>query len=148
MLDIKVPKLTIKNEKKIHHAKINWRKGIIRGTMDAGESVVRRTQTLLNTGIRTGRKYPQLPNRSSAPGEMPRTQSGRLARLMQSKTGSTDKFSVLNTAPYANALSRGVPERNLRPRKSRREPWLKYVIDQGDRNTRNYLHQGVYREII
>jgi len=148
MLDIRATKDTLKNDKKLRHGKIHWRKGIITGTMLAGESVVKRAQNLLNTGVRTGRKYRQLPNRSSAPGEMPRTQSGRLASLMKSRTGSPNTFSVLNTAPYAKVLATGDFERNLKPRKSRENPWLKFVIDQGERNTDNYLRQGVLKEIV
>lgn len=147
MLNIETTQTTHSIEKGILHSRMNWERGIKRGSANAGQSVVRRARVLLNTGTRTGRKYPNLPNRSSAPGEMPRTQSGRLAQLMSSTSGNIDSFKVMNTAPYAKILSEGSFERNLSPRKSRQDPWLEFVIGQEEGNTENYLHDGVLKEI-
>lgn len=147
MLNIEAVGKTAKIEKHLLYSEVDWERGIRKGSDNAGRSVVKRARTLLNTGVRTGRKYKNLPNRSSAPGEMPRTQSGRLAKLMYSKTGGTDNFRVGNSAAWARRLSEGDPERNLKPRKSRQDPWLEFVIRQEEGITENYLRQGVLKEI-
>lgn len=146
MLSIETPNTTKMFERNLLHSKMNWEKGIKNGADNAGESVVRRARTLLDTGIRTGRKYSRLPHRSSAPGEMPRSQSGRLSRLMFSKTGGIDNFRVGNTAAYARFLSDGT--KHMKPRKSKTNPWLEFVIQLEERNTEKYLHNGVLREIM
>lgn len=145
MLNISASPRTLEIEKKILHSKMNWERGIKEGAMNAGRSVVKRAQTLLRTGIRTGRKYRGLPNVSSAPGEMPRSQSGRLANSMFSETGNPFTFKVGATAPWALFLARGT--KTMRPRISRKEDWLMFVINQERNITRNYLFEGVRRRI-
>ena len=77
MLDIFAPRSTdIKVSKLMKHPSL-FKRGIQEGAMLAGRSIQRRATTMLGTGTRTGRKYSGLPNRSSAPGEYPRSQSGR-----------------------------------------------------------------------
>lgn len=147
MLDICPTKTTLKVETNIRRSKLDWERGIKRGAMLAGESVVKRAGTLLNTGIRTGRKYKQFPNTSSAPGEMPRSQSGRLAESLYSRSGNSQEFRVGATVPWAQILSDGDPDKNLLPRKSPQEPWLLFVVDQEEGITRKYLLNGVLKEI-
>lgn len=148
MLNISPTKRTLKVETKLRHSRINWEKGIKRGAMNAGESVIKRADTLLSTGIRTGRKYKSLPNTSSAPGEMPRSQSGRMARSLYVRSGNSKEFRIGATVPWAKKLSEGDFETNLKPRKSKEEPWLLFVVDQEVNITRKYLERGVVEEII
>lgn len=151
MLNIVVPKKTRRAEQKLRHSKINWKKGILKGSKNAGNSVVRRADRLLTTGVRSGRKHPGLPNTSSAPGEFPRSQSGRLAQSLYSKAGSRFQFRIGATAPWATFLAKGTgnPDGSERmsPRKSKAEPWLEFVIEQEENITENYLHDGVAKEI-
>ncbi len=74
------------------------------------------------TGTRSGRQYPGLPNRSSAPGEPPATQSGRL------KTSRTIRFrglrgEIVYDAGYAGYLETGTSK--MAPR-----PFVKPVLDE------------------
>lgn len=147
MLSISPSSMALKIEKKIRYAETYWRRGIKRGAMLAGESVIKRADTLLNTGIRTGRKYKQLPNISSAPGEMPRSQSGRLAKSLYVRSGNSSEFRIGATVPWAKKLSNGDPDNNLLPRKSPEQPWLLFVVDQEEGITRKYLLNGVLKGI-
>lgn len=45
-----------------------------------GSDVKKRLVNIVKSSRGTGRKYPQLPNRSSAPGEYPVSQSGKLVK--------------------------------------------------------------------
>ena len=66
------------------------------------------------TGPHSGRKYPNLPNRSSAPGEFPATQSGRLMASTGQETGP-DRVEVGATVKHARFLRAGT--RKMAPRK-------------------------------
>lgn len=145
MLEIVIPSLTRKNEKKILHSRMNFEKGIHDGSMNAGQAIVIRAETLLNTGLRTGRKYRGLPNRSSAPGEFPRSQSGRLAKSLYFNASGSLAFRVGATVKWALFLSKGTKFMSARPNKS--EPWLRRVINLNEGITRNYLNDGVLRRI-
>lgn len=96
------------------------RKRIVDG---AFRGVVRGTERVHHTGTRkimdppkTGKKWPSLPNQSSAPGEAPATQSGDLQR-----SGKTvyDKEAMVGTAtwtaPHALRLEKGTPTIEPRP---------------------------------
>lgn len=145
MLEIVLPSATVMNERKILHSRMNFEKGIHEGSMNAGQAIVKRAEILLNTGIRTGRRYKGLPNRSSAPGEFPRSQSGRLAKSMYYNASGSLSFRVGATAPWALFLSTGTKTMSARPNKS--EPWMRRVINQNEGITRNYLNDGVLRRI-
>lgn len=72
------------------------------------KNIERNSKLLIRTGTRTGRHWPGLPNKSSAPGEAPKTQSGRLASSIKSTfarraTGYTEG-TVGATAPHAEWL--------------------------------------------
>lgn len=74
------------------------------------------------TGTRSGRQYPGLPNRSSAPGEPPATQTGRL------KTSRTIRLrglrgEIIFDAGYAGYLESGT--RNMEPR-----PFVRPVLNE------------------
>ena len=88
--------------------------GIRLALHDAGAIVGNTVETLLTTGVRTGRKYPNLPNRSSAPGQPPRSQSGRLVRSYNYKVSSWHQMTVGERATYAGFLEWGT--RKMKPR--------------------------------
>ncbi len=65
-------------------------------------------------GTRRGKKYPGLPNRSSAPGEVPKSQSGRLANGVRYE-GSGDGIEVTNVVEYSAYLEQGTRNMKFRP---------------------------------
>ena len=145
MLEIVIPPKTRVNEKKISHVRMNFERGIHEGAINAGQAIVKRAAILLSTGIRTGRKYKNLPNRSSAPGEFPRSQSGRLAKSLYSNASGSLSFRVGATEKWAIFLAAGTKIMSARPNKT--ESWLIFVINQNEGITRNYLDDGVFRRI-
>lgn len=90
------------------------KRGIRLALHDIGAIVGNYVEVLLTTGARTGRKYPNLPNRSSARGEPPRSQSGRLVRSYNYKVSSWHQMTVGESATYAGFLEDGT--RKMRPR--------------------------------
>ena len=82
---------------------------------DAGAIVGNNLQVLLTTGARTGRKYDALPNRSSARGEAPQSQSGRLVRSYNYKVASWHHMTVGERATYAGFLEGGTRKMAPRP---------------------------------
>lgn len=112
--------------------------------MKAGRSIQKRVTTLLSSGSRSGRKYRGLPNRSSAPGENPRTQSGRLARSVYYNSG-VNQFSVGATEDHATYLTEGTKRMEARPHKNL--PFFELAIEQEEKNTEEYLTKGVKDEI-
>lgn len=82
----------------------------------------------LNSGGRSGVKYPNLPNRSSAPGEYPRTQSDKLARQMTMPTASGRQGEFGETAFHARFLEFGSPKGKIKPRPHLR-PSLKWGVE-------------------
>ena len=69
------------------------------------------------TGPHSGRKYSSLPNRSSAPGEYPATQSGALMVGTSQRTG-LNEVEVGSTARHARYLK---GTKKMAPRKLFRE---------------------------
>ena len=130
----------IKYETLAPHLVKKFRKGIKRASMLSGQTVVRRVRDILGTGVRSGVKYPQLPNRSSAPGEPPRSQSGRLARSATYRAAGPHEFRVIETAPYSEKLEFG--NSRIKPR-----PHLIRAIVKEHRTVRRYLQQGPLKEI-
>ena len=75
-------------------------------------------RTNLSAGPRSGRQYPNLPRRSSAPGQYSQEQSGRLKGMVQSgKTDNGAYFGLVpkNAAEREEALDQefGNPKNNL-----------------------------------
>ena len=91
------------------------KRGIRLALHDAGAIVGNRVETLLTTGVRTGRKYRNLPNRSSARGEPPQSQSGRLVRSYNYKVASWHHMTVGERATYAGLLEGGTRKMAPRP---------------------------------
>ena len=75
-----------------------------------------------------------------------RSQKGPIERLY-SRSGNPHELRIGATAPWAKKLSDGDPDNNLLPRKSPEQPWLLFVVNQEENITRNYLIQGVLKEI-
>lgn len=67
----------------------------------------------LKAGGRTGRKYPRLPRRSSAPGEYPQEQSGTLRRGVGSaRDGSTAQVIIVDDLGKLLGLEFSPPSKN------------------------------------
>jgi hypothetical protein len=130
-----------------HVAKLEskFKEGIKLGAYFAGSSVVQEARSLLDSGSRTGTKYSNLPNRSSAPGENPRTQSGELAKSVYFDAGSVHEFRVGAKAKHAKYLEFGTKHIKARPHPSL--PWLQLAIELEERNTERYLRDCVLKEI-
>jgi HK97 gp10 family phage protein len=91
------------------------RKGVRRGSIRNGKEL----KIILKAGIKnppkTGRKYANLPNRSSAPGQYPATQSGNLLNSVKHKTvGLGFKLGYSRQALYGRFLELG--RRRMAPR--------------------------------
>jgi hypothetical protein len=91
------------------------KEGIRAGLHDAGALVGKTVERLLTTGARTGRKYANLPNRSSARGEPPQSQSGRLVRSYNYKVASWHQMTAGERATYAGFLESGTRKMAPRP---------------------------------
>lgn len=139
MLDISVCKDVKKIEENLNKIDERFKTGIVIGAKMAGRSVQKRVTTMLATGQRTGRMYKGMPHRSSAEGEMPRSQSGRLLRSVFYEASSSHQFRVGATESYA--------ERLAKIRKIKGEDWFKHVIGLEESITEQYLHNCVYKEI-
>ena len=84
--------------------------------------VLRRTELEVLAGARNGIKYKSLPNRSSAPGEAPAAQSGKLRQEWDDITerqgnGHTSIVTsrITSTTPYAGYLEEGTESMAARP---------------------------------
>ena len=82
---------------------------------EVGADVLREN---LSAGSRSGRQYPDLPRRSSAPGEMPQEQTGELKGMVES--GKTENGAYFGLVPKSAAqrekalnLELGAPSQNL-----------------------------------
>ena len=84
-----------------------------------GPKVTRKLTNTIKSSRGSGVKYPQLPNRSSAPGEIPVSQSGKLANSFGYIT-RVNELSIFNKArsktgaPYPLFLNIGT--RKMEPR--------------------------------
>lgn len=84
--------------------------------------VLRKTELEVLAGARNGIKYKSLPNRSSAPGEAPAAQSGKLRQEWDDITerqgnGHTSIVTsrIISTTPYAGYLEEGTERMAARP---------------------------------
>lgn len=84
--------------------------------------VLRKTELEILAGTRNGVKYKSLPNRSSAPGEAPAAQSGKLQQEWDDITerqgnGHTSIVTsrITSTTPYAGYLEEGTERMAARP---------------------------------
>lgn len=84
--------------------------------------VLRKTELEILAGTRNGVKYKSLPNRSSAPGEAPAAQSGKLRQEWDDITerqgnGHTSIVTsrITSTTPYVGYLEEGTERMAARP---------------------------------
>ena len=84
--------------------------------------VLRKTELEILAGTRNGVKYKSLPNRSSAPGEAPAAQSGKLRQEWDDITerqgnGHTSIVTsrITSITPYAGYLEEGTERMAARP---------------------------------
>ena len=82
---------------------------------DVGQIYGKEIERLLTAERKTGRKYAKLPNRSSAPGEAPQSQSGRLLKSYNYKVNSPFRMTVGERAKYAGFLEDGTGRMRRRP---------------------------------
>lgn len=144
MLKITMNKRALNFQAELGSHPRKWREGIKEGAMLAGRSIQKRITTNLSTGSRSGRKYRNLPHRSSAPGENPRSQSGGLVRGVY--FDANDKRLVLgNREDHAAYLTKGTKYMKARPHKDL--PFYELAMEQEERNTENYLRNGVRRKL-
>ncbi len=144
MLRIEIPKHTTKAERKVLDSENAFRRGIKRGAMKAGRGIQKRIVINLSSGSRSGRKYRSLPNRSSAPGENPRSQSRRLERSVY--YDASDTMLLLGSKEdHATYLTKGTKHMEARPHKDL--PFFELAMEQEERNTEEYLRKGVEDEL-
>ncbi len=103
-----------KFEKEMKAFPQTFRKGAMKGWKKAGRHVRDRARSLIKTGPKTGRKYPTLPNRSSAAGEAPAYQSGNLHRETSYSVRRWNLMIFGGKARYAGYLEYGT--KYMRPR--------------------------------
>ena len=121
-----------------------FKEGILDGARKAGRTIQKRATTMLSTGTRSGRKYPNLKFQSSAPGEYPRSQSGELLRTIYYDSSHTS-IRVGATANHALYLEKGTKRMSARPHPSL--PWLRLAMELEERNIENYLRDGVREKL-
>jgi len=134
-----------KVEKSLLNSERLFKKGIRNGAKKAGNSIVERSTKMLDSGSRTGRHYSGLPHRSSAPGEYPRSQSGRLKRSVYFKANGSNTLRIGATEKHALYLESGTRFMSARPNPA--NPWLRAAMKLEDRNVENYLQNGPYEEL-
>jgi hypothetical protein len=145
MLNIKISKKTLIAEMRLNQGLVRWRRGIRTATNLSGRAIQRRATTLLATGSRSGEHYRGQPHRSSAPGEYPRSQSGRLLRSIYYATSGFHSFRIGATEPHADFLERGTALMSARP--TIKLPWMQKAMKLEERNITNYLRREVTKEL-
>lgn len=103
------------------------RQALSRWVREALTSARSEAQRLQHAGGRSGRKYPNLPHRSSAPGEPPKLQSGALAGSLTEPRvqGLSGYFGpTANHAKYVSDF--GSPGGKIAPR-----PYLRKALHHG-----------------
>ena len=101
---------------------------------------------MLNTSTRTGRHYSGLRFRSSAPGEYPRGQSGKLTRSIAYATSGINTLRISSNVVYAKYLEEGTVNMSARPHK--KLGWMRLAIELEEGITERYLQQEPAKELI
>jgi HK97 gp10 family phage protein len=99
----------------IAEGRTNFRKGCMKGLQLSGRLVRDRIRKLIKDPPKTGRKYPSLKNRSSAVGEAPAYQSGKLSRGVRYAVSGWSKMEVGDTVFYGYFLEYGTTKMKPRP---------------------------------
>jgi hypothetical protein len=111
---MKITQRTKKVEVSLSRQALLHKKSITQANYDIGQMFVNENRHILNTGKRTGRLYGN--HRASAPGEVPSSRGGRLAKSVDYKVHGWQKMSLGQTAPYADYLETGT--KRIRPRRN------------------------------
>jgi len=93
----------------------NFKKGCKQGLRKSGQIVKKRIVELIKNPPKTGRKYSNLPNRSSQAGEAPAFQSGKLARSASYAVHRWDEMEVGVKEIYGLFLEKGTKKMKSRP---------------------------------
>jgi hypothetical protein len=144
MLSIYSRSRTDREVAKIMKHPARFKEGILDGARKSGRAIQKRATTMLSTGTRSGRKYPNLKFQSSAPGEYPRSQSGELMRTVYYDSSPTS-IRVGATATHALYLEEGTKRMSARPHPSL--PWLRLAMELEERNIVNYLRESVREKL-
>lgn len=104
-----------------------------------GQELVRRAQTGILTGPKSGRHYPGQPNQSSAPGEYAANQTGDLLNSINFKVEG-DMLVFYSDSGHAGYLEYGTVKMAPRPN-------LEMAITESDGAIRNILEQIMWRAI-
>lgn len=102
--------------------------------------VLKEINRLITKTPKTGKHYPRLPRRSSAPGEPPATQSGHHLEGFRKTNVSTRsgqvKGTITNTRKIADILEHGTPRMDPRP-----------VFNEAMANKRAEIEELIAKEI-
>lgn len=99
----------------LQDAPIRFKKGCIKGWRKAGQIVRNNVREMIKNPPKTGRKYANLPKRSSAPGESPAYQYGKLSKSVAYKAYSWNEMEVGYQVVYGLYLERGTDRMKPRP---------------------------------
>jgi len=102
-------------DKHLRDAPVRFKKGCIKGWRKAGQIVRNDIRKLIKEPPKTGRKYASLPNRSSAPGESPAYQYGKLSKTTIYRAFGWNKMEVGYQEIYGLYLERGTSRMKPRP---------------------------------
>lgn len=124
----------------------HFKTGIRKALGEIGIQNKREAKRLIRTGPKTGRKWPNLPNRSSAPFEAPAEQSGKLSKSIGYRVRNHTQMEIGASAesergaPYPRFLEDGT--RKMKPR-----PYLLKSVNNTARDAQKALQDYVAEEI-
>lgn len=104
-----------------------------------GQELVRRAQTGILTGPKSGRHYPGQPNQSSGPGEYAANQTGDLLNSINFKVEG-DLLVFYSDSGHAGYLEYGTSRMAERP-----NLWM--AIEESDETIKNILEQLIWQAI-
>jgi hypothetical protein len=140
MITIKASQKTKEVLVKIPGHLMRHKKALEKSLHEIGDDVVKETVRLIKSPPKTGIHYPDLPNRSSAPGEAPANQSGDLAKSVDYIVRSPYEMTVGEEMEYGKFLEDGT--RRMKPR-----PHLIKAIQNKSQDGVNTILTNIDREI-
>jgi len=131
--------------KKVDKIERDIYKSAVSETQAMGEEIKDESIKLINEGPRTGRAYRRngISRRRSAPGEPPKTDTGRLVRSIRSITLDSGKSAITEVGTnlkYGAYLQYGTAK--MRPR-----PWLSVTFRHAKKKTRARMTEA-FRKVI
>jgi len=117
--------------KRLHLFQRRYIPNIIKQT---GKDIEKGAKRSIRTGGRSGIHWHNLRYRSSGDGEVPRSQSGALARSIKSRFTKSKKHGINMTVgtplPYGEFLEKGTKDRRGGRGRITPRPWLKPQLDK------------------